>query len=437
MQIIRVFVRVLLPWLFVAPAFCADLQITSVKPAGVVAWSNAFPSGVCTIETLGSFQAAPSSGWQIGQNFFTTNLLGQGSFPPAPSNEFLRLLAVDISADTPQGYTNLLRSYGRLHTIAGNGAGNLDGVNFWRPEFEGGYATNAALSRPHFAMADAAGNVFIVDKDSHSVLKVTPDGRIHTVAGTHVPGNGPDYPTNATRAALFQPNGLYVQADGSFFILDTGNGKVRRCDAKGMMSTLFSVPGGIGTGRGLWVDAEQTEVVFCDGTAVKAWDRTNGVTVLNTNFVDLGNLIATSKEKNVVVTDRGDDKVYKVDISGNGAGNRTLLFGHGHGDPVVEGTLATTNCLNGVRGVWRLPNGGYLFGLHEGNQVLYVDSANIVHVLVDGQSGAHSGDGEWFYAPGYKLGQVRSVTLDSAGNILIVEGDAGYVRQIDFHRLSP
>ena len=104
-----------------------------------------------------------------------------------PKNNFFRLLAADISTNTAAGYTNLLNSYGLLHTIAGNGFGGIDGVNYWQPGFEGGYATNAALSRPHIAVADTAGNVFIADKNSHSVLKVTPDGRIHTVAGTHMP----------------------------------------------------------------------------------------------------------------------------------------------------------------------------------------------------------------------------------------------------------
>ena len=155
--------------------------------------------------------------------------------------------------------------------------------------------------------------------------------------------------------ALFQPNGLYVHPDGTFFVLDSGNGKVRRCDTNGMMSTLFTVPGGIAIGRGLWVDEEELDVVFCDSRTVKVWNPTNGLIVLNTSFIDLGNLIPTSKEKSVIVTDRGDDKVYKVDVHGAGIGTRTLLYGKGHGSPVLEGTPAATNCFNGVRGIWRLP----------------------------------------------------------------------------------
>ena len=107
---------------------------------------------------------------------------------------------MNIFTNTPQAFTNLVQSYGILHTIAGNGDAGYsnpgeDVTNYWQPGFEGGYATNAALSRPHFAMEDNFSNVFIVDKDSDAVLKVTPDGRIHTVAGTHAIGNGPDNTT--------------------------------------------------------------------------------------------------------------------------------------------------------------------------------------------------------------------------------------------------
>lgn len=89
----------------------------------------------------------------------------------------------------------------------------------------------------------------------------------------------------------------------------------------------------------------------------------------------------------------------------------------------------------GVRGIWPIPTGGYLLGTDEGSQALYVDPAGIIHVFVNG--GVHSGDGQWFYAPGNKVSEVCAVSMDSNGNILITENDAGYVRRVDFTRMSP
>ncbi len=62
------------------------------------------------------------------------------------------------------------------------------GTNEWLPEFEGGTATASELSRPHMAQADAAGNIYIADKEAHAIRKVTPAGVITTYAGTGTAG---------------------------------------------------------------------------------------------------------------------------------------------------------------------------------------------------------------------------------------------------------
>jgi len=263
------------------PAACAvrrnQFQITAVNLNGQISWSNAFTSGVCTVETADQL-SGDNTIWIARQNYFTTNSTGMGMVSISPSNGFFRLLAVDISTNTPLAYTNLVQSYGILHTIAGNGdAGYSDPgediTNYWQPQFEGGYATNAALSRPHFAMEDNFSNVFIVDKDSDSVLKVTPDGRIHTVAGTHAIGSGPDTTTAATNVAMSTPNGLWVRGDGTVYVLDTGNAKVRRLDKNGMMTTLFTDThsAGISGGRGLWVKDDESLVYYCSGSHLRQW----------------------------------------------------------------------------------------------------------------------------------------------------------------------
>lgn len=414
-----------------ATAGAADLKITSFDRNGTLTWTNAFPSGVCTVETRSNLTTAP---WVTQQNFFTTSSVGTASLAVPPGNHYFRLLAVDVSTNTPQGYTNLLNSYGILRTIAGNGFGGTDVTNYWQSSFEGGYATNAALSRPHFAMADNADNVFIVDKDSHSVLKVTPDGRIHTVAGTHVVGFNTNGPAPGTNVQLNFPNGLWVRGDGTVYILDTGNSRICRLDTNGLMTTLFTADSAISTGRGLWVKDDESLAYFCSGTKLKKQVPGN-TSNLNTSFNDLGNIVVNANG-DVIATDRGDHKVYLVNTN---TGSRTKLFGDGSTNAVVDGTVASTNGLYGVRGVWLFPTGGYLLALHEGSQVLYVDPAGIAHVFLDGKFGNyHNGDGQWFRAPGpSKFSEARAVSMDRHGNILITENDFGYVRKIEFLRLQP
>jgi hypothetical protein len=411
-----------------------NFQIHAVNLNGQISWTNAFTSGVCTVEAATQLNGANGHAvWNRQQNYFTTNSAGAGGFSLSPGYEFFRLRAVEISTNTPQAFTNLTQSYGLLHTIAGSGAdAGEDDVNYWQPGFEGGYATNAALSRPHFAMEDNAGNVFIVDKDSDSVLKVTTDGRIHTVAGTHASGNGPDSTTIATNVAMNMPNGLWMGVDGAVYVLDTGNSKVRRLDTNGTMTTMFTDNSGISIGRGLWVKNDESLVYYSSGTKLREWTPSGGASSLNKQFNELGNIIISGI--NIVATDRGDNTVWLVSTN---SGTRTLLFGNGGTALVVDDTLAATNSLYGVRGVWQPPIGGYFLATDEGAQFLYVDIIGVIHILVNGYDDTHAGDGQWFYTPGYKFGQLRSVSMDNQGNLLIVENDLGYVRRIDFQRLSP
>jgi len=408
----------------------ADIRIVPLtRQSSSLAWTNAFSNDVCTVEST------PQIGrpWRVEGNYFTTSSVGQVSIAFSPSNRFYRLLAVDISTNSPQAFGNLVNSYGVLRTIAGNGFGSVDGSNYWQASFEGGPATNAALSRPHFAMADNAGNIFIVDKDSHSVLKVTTNGTIHTVAGTHTPGNTTTASAYGTNVQLNTPNGLWVRGDGTVYVLDTGNSKVRRLGTNGVMTTLFTDGNGITGGRGLWVRDDEARAYYCDGPDVKKWvSGSSPTTINNKGFTDLGNLVVNETNA-VVVTDRGASRVYRI----NSDGSRDPIAGSGETNAVVDGTLVLTNSLYGVRGIWYLPNRGYLLALHEGSQILYVDPSGILHIFVGGVLGAHAGDGEWFHTPGPKISEARSVSMDARGNILIVENDVGYVRMIPFSRLTP
>ncbi|HTB85615.1 MAG TPA: hypothetical protein VK742_18350 [Candidatus Sulfotelmatobacter sp.] len=423
-------------WFLRSASAQTNFQITGVNAAGQINWTNSFPAGVCTVET--ATQLTGNVSWSTGQNFFTTNSTGRGAFTPTNGNQFFRLLAVNLSTNTPLAWTNLIQSYGLLHTIAGDGdAGyskvGVDGSNYWQSSYEGGYATNAALSRPHFAMADNAGNIFIIDKCSDALEKVTPDGRIHTVAGTHAIGNGPDAATIATNVAMNLPNGLLVRGDGTAYILDTGNGKVRRLATNGMLTTLFTDSSGVNGGRGLLVSTDETSVYYCSGADLRHWTPSGGSKNLNTQFNDLGNIIFNGT--NLVVTDRGDNTVWIVNTN---SGARTLLYGNGGENLVVDDTRALTNSLYGVRGIWQPPTGGYFLVMDYSAQMVFVDAAGVLHLFLNGQNDDHAGDGGWFYSPAsYFTGQGRSVTMDNQGNLIIVENDTGYVRKVDFHRLTP
>ena len=419
----RSFLAALIPLFVCTPSIHADsaLRIKSLARSGLLAWTNAPVPGVCTVE----WADTPAGPWSQAQNIFATNSAGLTTLPIVAGNRFHRLSAVSVAATAP-GFTNLVQAYGRLETIAGTGWARTDNVSFWDPAFEGGPATEASLSRPHFAMADRAGQIYIADKNSHAILRRAPDGTIHTHAGTHTGGFNGEGPAPATNLQLAIPNGLWVRADGTVYVLDTGNSRVRRVSTNGSMATLFAAPNGE---RGLWVKDDESLAYFGATTKLKKWTPAANVETLASGFGELG-LFVVEPNGSLVVCDRGEHYVYRV----SAAGLKTILAGNGTTSGGGDGASGLATGLDGVRGVWPVPTGGYLLLTHDGCQLWYLDAAGIIHLLLNGGGGrTHDGDGAYFYEPEMlKISEGRSVTMDYAGNILLVESDYGYVRRIRF-----
>src|SRR5687768_6939116 len=166
-----------------------------------VSYTNRFFEGVCTLE------GRIENRWVPLKNFFTLHNIGVVTLP-LPTNNATAYRLRCLSVAPGNSFVHLAQSYGNITTIAGNGA-QPAGTN-WLPEYEGRLATEVPLSNPTSAMADDAGNIFIADRDGHAVLKVTPGGRIRTVAGTHQPGFLSEGPLPGTNQPLHSPTSLHV-----------------------------------------------------------------------------------------------------------------------------------------------------------------------------------------------------------------------------------
>ncbi|MGA1984234.1 MAG: Ig-like domain repeat protein [Acidobacteriaceae bacterium] len=133
---------------------------------------------------------------------------------------------------------------------------------------DGGPATSGQLNNPWGIALGSDGSLYIADLSNNRIRKVSPSGTLSTLAGNGGNGfagdNGP-----ATAALLNVPAGVAVDVAGNVFIADSGNSLVREVDANtGVISTHSGNQTGLSDGGGAIVGVTPYEgpyALFFDG----------------------------------------------------------------------------------------------------------------------------------------------------------------------------
>jgi len=133
-------------------------------------------------------------------------------------------------SDNENHVVRFVDAMGIIHTVAGTGQPGYAG--------DGGPAVVAQLNRPRFLKRGADGSIYLCDGDNHVVRRIDPQGMIHTVAGTGVPGySGDGGPAVAAR--FDTPSDLEIARSGDLYIADSGNNVIRRVDRDGTVTTVI------------------------------------------------------------------------------------------------------------------------------------------------------------------------------------------------------
>ncbi|HTR35753.1 MAG TPA: hypothetical protein VMH80_07630 [Bryobacteraceae bacterium] len=84
---------------------------------------------------------------------------------------------------------------------------------------------------------DSAGNLVFCDSSNHVIRRINADGTIQTIAGQGIPGYGGDGGP-ATSALLSYPSWPHYDSAGNLYFADANNFRIRRIDAKGIITTV-------------------------------------------------------------------------------------------------------------------------------------------------------------------------------------------------------
>lgn len=108
-------------------------------------------------------------------------------------------------------------------------------IPVWRSGFRDGSGRSALFNKPTGLAVDRRGNVYVADSLNHCVRRISPRGRVSTLAGNgergHADGSG-------RRVRFSHPTGLALAPGNVLYVVDQGNGLLRCLAPGGKVSSL-------------------------------------------------------------------------------------------------------------------------------------------------------------------------------------------------------
>ena len=280
-----------------------------------------------------------------------------------------------------------------ISTVAGGGT-YITSIGDGQP------AVNAFLNSPSAVAVDADGNFYIADTGNHVVRRVNgTTGIIEAFAGSGVGGYSGDG-GSAKTAQLRGPRAVALDGKGNVYIADTSNNRVRKVDSKGIITTVAGSNNTFTTGVGDGGAATSATISVPRGLAVDA----------------AGNLY---------IADAGNRRVRKVDSNGT----ISTLAGNGRtGTPgsVGDGSTATEAAVTPA-GLAVDATGNLYVADYVNHLIRKVANGIITSIAGTGTAG-YSGDGA--AATKATMREPQGVAVDSSGNVYVADTGNTVIRKV-------
>ena len=369
---------------------------------GALATSTSLDPRSVAVDTSGNLYIADEGNYRIRKvsvsgiittvaGTGTSGYGGDGGLATAAQIGFCTSVAVDPAGilyftDFDHNRIRKVTSDGKISTIAGNGSFQYGG--------DGVAATLTGIDP--FAIAfNSNGDLFVADQYNNRIRKIAKaTGLISTVAGNGTLGYGGDNGP-ATSAMLAYPASMTIAADQSIYVADQGNFRVRKIAPDGTI-TAFAGSGVSGVKDG--------------GPASDA-------------YLNLPDGIGLDAGGNLYIADSGNDRIRKVDASGN----ITTFAGRGI-QGFTDGGQAAKVLLSQPSAV-SIDSKGNVYIADAGNfRIRKVASSGVISTFAGTGDEGFSGDGG--QATAATIGSVSSLAFDTADNLYVADISSYHIRKI-------
>jgi sugar lactone lactonase YvrE len=300
----------------------------------------------------------------------------------------LLLVAITATAAALAANANGANPTLDIFTVAGTGAQDAG---------DGAAATAAALDGPAGLAAAPTGAIFVADTIDQRIRVVDPTGRIDTLAGNGKRGFSGD--GGPARAATFQdPTALALGADGSLYVTDTGNNRLRVVRPDHTVATVAGT-----ADQGFSGDGGQASAAQLNAPA--------GVT--------------TDSQGHIFLADTGNNRVREIAPDGT----ITTIAGTGQQGFAGDGGPATKARLNSPSGLALMPDGSLLIADTGNNRVRRVASDGTISTVAGNGGVGSAGDGGPATSAG--LNMPVDVAAPPGAGFFVAEQGGDRVRFVD------
>ena len=298
---------------------------------------------------------------------------------------------------------------------------------------DGGQATSAQINGVGGMAFDQSGNLYFSDRGNHVIRKINTAGIISTIAGNGTAGSSGDGGA-ATSAKLNSPENIAIDATGNLYIKEPQNGKIRKVDLSGNISTYATIAtNSSGGGRAMAIDASGNLYVNNANNVIVQKINTSTVTTTYAGMVGTQGAtgdggaatsaklwqaysLTTDVSGSLYIAEFQANTIRKVNSAGiisTIAGTFNSTSTQGFGGMVGDGGPATAAYLATPRSMAVNSLGDLYFATDYG-KIRLINSAGIINTIEAGNN--------IYYAD--------LLIFDSSNNLYYIEGVGGQIKKI-------